>query len=97
MRLAKEQIIIIKHCVAIVFGETAKVSLFGSRVDDTKKGGDIDLYLEVDDNQSVFENKLALLSELRKKLGDQKIDLIINDSTKEKDIYKIVRTTGVLF
>ena len=96
MRLAKEQIIIIKHCVAIVFGENAKVYLFGSRVDDTKKGGDIDLYLEVDDRQSVFEKKLTLLSELRKNLGDQKIDLIINDSSKEKDIYKIARTTGVL-
>ncbi len=88
MRLAKEQIIIIKHCVAFVFGENAKVYLFGSRVDDTKKGGDIDLYLEVDDKQSVFEKKLTLLSELRKNLGDQKIDLIINDSAKEKDIYK---------
>ena len=96
MRLAKEQIIIIKHCVAIVFGENAKVYLFGSRVDDTKKGGDIDLYLEVDDRQSVFEKKLTLLSALRKNLGDQKIDLIINDSSKEKDIYKIARTTGVL-
>ena len=96
MRLANENILIIKNCVQYIFGENARVYLFGSRVDDSKKGGDIDLYLEIDDKQSVFEKKIELLSALRKSLGDQKIDLIINDFSKEKDIYKIAKSTGIL-
>ena len=96
MRLANENILIIKNCVQNIFGEIARVYLFGSRVDDAKKGGDIDLYLEIDDKQSVFEKKIELLSALRKSLGDQKIDLIINDFSKEKDIYKIAKSTGIL-
>ncbi len=96
MRLANENILIIKNCVQNIFGENARVYLFGSRVDDAKKGGDIDLYLEIDDKQSVFEKKIELLSALRKSLGDQKFDLIINDFSKEKDIYKIAKSTGIL-
>ena len=40
--------------------------------------------------------KLNLLTELRERLGDQKIDVIINNYTKEKDIYKIAKNTRIL-
>ena len=45
MRLTEQQINIIQQVVASVAGDNARVTLFGSRVDDTKKGGDIDLLI----------------------------------------------------
>jgi predicted nucleotidyltransferase len=55
--------------------EKAKVYLFGSRTDDRLRGGDIDLLI-VSDRLS-WADKLDLLVELKEKLGDQKIDLLI--------------------
>ena len=39
MRIKKEDIILIKKITKENFGNNAKVYLFGSRVDDQKKGG----------------------------------------------------------
>ena len=54
-------------------GKDENVYLFGSRTDDAKKGADIDLYIEIASLDVVFDKKLSLLTELRKKLGDQKV------------------------
>ncbi len=53
----------------------ADTYLFGSRVDDNKKGGDIDLL--VFSNKLTFDENLKIKVELKEILGDQKIDLII--------------------
>ena len=77
MRLTSEQIKIIKHCLYDVYGENACVYLFGSRVNDTEKGGDIDLLIEVDTKGfATFENEFKLAGALQRALGPQKIDLI---------------------
>ncbi|MEY3787985.1 MAG: hypothetical protein RLZ75_2192 [Pseudomonadota bacterium] len=96
MRLSNDSMLTIKQAVTLIFGKDAKVYLFGSRTDDAKKGGDIDLYIETAILDAVFDKKLSLLTELRKRLGDQKIDVIVNNFTKEKDIYKIAKNTGIL-
>ncbi len=49
--------------------------LFGSRVDETKKGGDIDLYIKTNAGNDLT-HKIKLLVELEKKLGEQKIDIV---------------------
>lgn len=41
MRLSTDQIQAIRHAANTAFGEGTAVWLFGSRVDDAKKGGDI--------------------------------------------------------
>ena len=43
MRLSTEQIQAIRQAATAAFGAGTSVWLFGSRVDDAKKGGDIDL------------------------------------------------------
>lgn len=58
----------------------AELRLFGNRVNDKPKGGDIDLLLVLPNEnvyQQAFENKLDILVELKQKLGDQKIDLVL--------------------
>ena len=43
MRLSTDQIFAIRQAATVAFGQGTSVWLFGSRVDDAKKGGDIDL------------------------------------------------------
>ena len=82
MRLSKRYIEVIKKYFKEFF-ENGEIYLFGSRVDDSKKGGDIDLYLEVKDQSNLFEKKLKFLSRVKKELGDQKIDVVFNtDSSR---------------
>lgn len=51
MRLSPDQISIIKRTAAELFGSEARVWLFGSRVDDSQKGGDINLLVEFPSRQ----------------------------------------------
>ena len=82
MRLSKRYIEVINKYFKEFF-ENGEIYLFGSRVDDSKKGGDIDLYLEVKDHSNLFEKKLKFLSRVKKELGDQKIDVVFNtDSSR---------------
>ena len=46
MRLSTTQTRLIVHCVRQQFGADASVMLFGSRLDDTGRGGDVDLLVE---------------------------------------------------
>lgn len=49
MRLSNDQIRRLKKLVAEELGESARLRLFGSRLDDDAKGGDIDLLVELTD------------------------------------------------
>ena len=55
---------------------TAEIYLFGSRVDDAKKGGDIDLLIF--SQRLTFEDKLKIKAYLFEEIEEQKIDLIIS-------------------
>jgi len=60
------------------YGKNSKISLFGSRVDDSQKGGDIDLLIEPEWKKFDLEYKLYFLVSLKSMIGDQKIDLVID-------------------
>lgn len=76
MRLSLFEIETIVRFKNNIFGEDAKIYLFGSRVDDTCKGGDIDLYLEPQTSGNLLEKKIAFLTLVQQALGEQKIDII---------------------
>jgi len=78
MRISKNYINIFKEKFSEFFGE-GEIYLFGSRVDDNKKGGDIDLYLKVKNHSNLFEKKIKFLSRVKRELGEQKIDIIFNE------------------
>ena len=77
MRLSDKYIHTIKKYFKIFFKD-GEIYLFGSRIDDSKRGGDIDLYLSVIDFDNLFEKKIKFLSRIKRELGDQKIDVVFN-------------------
>lgn len=54
----------------------AEIYLFGSRVDDGKKGGDIDILIF--SQRLNFEDKLKIKAHLFEEIEEQKIDMIIS-------------------
>jgi predicted nucleotidyltransferase len=97
MRLNKHQIQIIKTQTALIFGIDAKVYLFGSRVYDDKKGGDIDLLILTENNIVNQRNYINLLYiNLILGLGDQKIDILINSPHTNPSIIATALQTGIL-
>lgn len=99
MRLSTEQIDVIRHAARNAFGSDASVRLFGSRTDDSARGGDIDLYIEtvLADANAVVRAETAFLAELYRLLGEQKIDLLVDypARTLRPPIFDIARRTGV--
>ena len=99
MRLTEKQISVIKEAFTSHFLDGDKLWLFGSRVDDLKKGGDIDLYIETmyEDEIAVTKKRIRFSVDIQKKIGEQKIDIIINmvKLEKLKRIYDEARNTGV--
>ncbi|TVQ95001.1 MAG: nucleotidyltransferase domain-containing protein [Chromatiaceae bacterium] len=79
MRLTDEQRAKIRAAVARTLGSNAQVWLFGSRVDDRAKGGDIDLYIELDGSAAdALDQQLKLYAALQRALGEQRIDLVVH-------------------
>ncbi|MDZ7750156.1 MAG: nucleotidyltransferase domain-containing protein [Gammaproteobacteria bacterium] len=99
MRLSAKQRRIIREAVRDHFGEKATVRLFGSRADDSARGGDIDLLIETPsrDVTEIARAEIAFQSHLQQQLGDQKLDLLINYPGRRTHplIFKIAEETGV--
>lgn len=91
MRLSLHYQEVIKTASSQVFGDDSQVFLFGSRADDSRLGGDIDLYIKVPDKTDLRQKKIRFMVELYKKLGEQKIDVVFDeDETRpiEKEAIK---------
>ena len=75
MRLSDHYAATIRTVAREVFGPDVVVRLFGSRVDDTKRGGDIDLHIDATE-----EDVMALprfRAELWKRLDEEQVDVIV--------------------
>ena len=95
MRLTKDEIRIIKETIRRRVDD-AKITLFGSRVYDDKKGGDIDILVQTDKKVSL-KKQLEILSELEIKGIERKVDLLFQTPyTKEQNIFKTAKNEGIL-
>ena len=74
-----------------VYGEAVNVYLFGSRTDDQKRGGDIDLLVRTEGAKKGFMGRIQMASKLKWLLGDQKID-IIGDHEESLVVEEALRT-----
>jgi len=95
MRINKFEIDSIKQITRRVFGENAKVFLFGSRVDDTLLGGDIDLYIQSKNKDDLYSKQTRFTIDLKIAIGDQKIDVIVAKNP-ERLIEKEALSKGIM-
>jgi len=74
MRLTPTEIAAISQTIRFL-DDQARIRLFGSRVDDAKRGGDIDLLI-LSEKLTESDRGTIRLS-LHEKMGEQKIDIVI--------------------
>jgi predicted nucleotidyltransferase len=94
MRFKQTEVAAICESFRDVFSRGA-MYLFGSRVDDRKKGGDIDLLVVPEMKENAVEKKLDFLVRLKKMIGEQRIDVVI-DTGKNRLIDRNARKEGIL-
>ncbi len=92
MRITNEQQAFTK---AFWTNQNAEPYLFGSRVHDDKKGGDIDLLI-LSDHKITIDDKMQFLVNFFEKFGEQKIDIIAYlktdiDTFKQIALYNAVK------
>ena len=101
MRITPEQLKIFSTYARRYFGEDAKIWLFGSRVDDGKKGGDYDFLVETSllDANEIIQSKIVLLTKLQgtAQFEDEKIDIVVKrrSGTFDMPIYQVAMQDGV--
>lgn len=97
MRLSESTCAVIRSTVQDLFGSEATVKLFGSRLNDNARGGDIDLLVELTSTPTDLERKtLQLITKLQLRIGDQPIDvLVLNPSTPRQAIHEHAILTGM--
>ncbi|MEW6695372.1 MAG: nucleotidyltransferase domain-containing protein [Pseudomonadota bacterium] len=98
MRLSAQHAQRIKEESRAVFGPHVQVRLFGSRVDDRARGGDIDLLItaaEPLDRPAQLASRLG--ARLQMALGEQRIDIVLEaPNLLPLPIHRVAHEQGVL-
>ena len=101
MRLTKAQHRTIVDAARQAFGPDVGVRLFGSRIDDDRRGGDFDLYVETrlaDPDQLIRARERFLwLLDASPVLEGEKIDVILNSPLHQqpRPIDRVARAEGI--
>jgi hypothetical protein len=99
MRLNPVQVDTLKRIAAEVFGPQAGLMIFGSRADDTRRGGDIDLYVTGvhEPLGQLLDEKLLSLVKAKRTLGEQRIDLVFAPAPHQPHlpIHREAERTGI--
>ena len=93
MRLTPDQAEAIRSSIRQPMGMQSRIWLFGSRVDDQRRGGDVDLYVEPESSPALIDRlrcKVALADAL-----DLNVDLVVQQPGCDLPIYRIARRHGV--
>lgn len=98
MRLTDTQINKIRELTRQVAGDKATVRVFGSRLDDTARGGDLDLFVELPESVSSPAQLAAnLAARVSRMMHGRKIDVVLYAPNLEQlPIHDIARREGVL-
>ncbi len=94
MRLSKRIVNILQDTITKSFGNV-NIYLFGSRTDDNKKGGDIDLAIDTNLSRQEFRKKKSLFLSLLIRIDfDYKID-IVDFNTKDELLYNEIQQNNI--
>ena len=100
MRLSTQERDVIRQSAQECFDSDVVVRLFGSRLDDSRKGGDIDLLIEthLTNPVDIVKAHHRFVSCIYSKLGEQKIDVLIDYPSKvpELPVYRLAREQGLV-
>jgi hypothetical protein len=68
-------------------------------VDDDKRGGDVDLYIETDkgDTAGILDAKYDFLAKLKRRIGDQRVDAVVSFPSRKQTppVIEVARRTGI--
>lgn len=98
MRLTEQQIQTIREIVRDIAGERTLVRVFGSRLDDQARGGDVDIMLEMTervDNPALLAAQLS--TALSRAMQERKVDVLLHaPNLRHLPIHDIAIKEGVL-
>ncbi|ANB03136.1 nucleotidyltransferase domain-containing protein [Ectothiorhodospira sp. BSL-9] len=98
MRLTPQQQTTIRHIVTKHAGASARVRLFGSRLDDTARGGDVDLMVEL--NEPVDQPALlsaTLSAKISRQLQGRRVDVVLSaPNLQHLPIHDVAYREGVI-
>ena len=98
MRLTPNQVALIRQAEHEIFGSEARVWLFGSRVDDTKRGGDVGILIESAHPIEAPAFLAARLSaRLQRGMHGRTVDvLVLAPNLLHLPVHDIAKSEGVL-
>jgi predicted nucleotidyltransferase len=101
MRLRSDEILAIERAGRACFPPRSTIRLFGSRLDDTRRGGDIDLLVEPPEPLApadLVERRARFIANLYRLIGEQRIDVVIAPAEVPDDrpVVKTARRQGRL-
>jgi predicted nucleotidyltransferase len=93
MRLTPHEREVIRRLGLLHFGRLPR--LFGSRLDEDRRGGDIDLLIATDlPPGQAARRRIDLLADLWLELGERKIDIVLDDGSAPTPIVERARREG---
>ena len=98
MRISEEEKTAILEMAKLHFGEKSQVRLFGSRADDSLRGGDLDLLVETSlSSEEAHSRRVPFLVDLKRRIGERRIDLVVSSSdSSDRPIDRLARREGIL-
>lgn len=93
MRISREQIDFLKKEIISALPD-AVVYLFGSRTDDSKKGGDIDIMI-LSNRKIRWKEKAKIKWQYFEKFGEQKLDIVSASFNESNPFKELVLHEGV--
>lgn len=98
MRLNPEHIAAIHDAIGSVASDVVAIRVFGSRLNDEVRGGDIDLMVDVEhaiDHPALLSARIA--TRVSRAVGNRKVDVVLRaPNLTETSIHKIALAEGVL-